>query len=129
MGKRDVYEEALSELKAEGFDPAALLTVGGYLVKMLAAWPRVTTWVERPEAGEKIVPGVYIQIGSPMHPAWEMTRIDFAGWAQLAQVGEDAIWKAWQGLARMNLIYPDNTVPDEVRRFLTLQAEDLLRIT
>ena len=127
MNKSEVYSNAVSELKAEPFNRAALLTLGGHLVKLLAVWPAVTTWAEVPDSAlDKDV--VYNEAGSPMHPAWAMTHVDFKGWAQLAQVNEDVIWNSWQGLARLNLIYPDNTLPHDVESYLLLRANDLLSV-
>ena len=117
MSKIAIYNDALADLKAQEFDGSALLTVSGYLIKLIAAWPVVTTWIETKETREGL------------HPAWGMTRFDVKEWARLAQVDEAAVWKSWQGLAKMNLIYPDNTFPDKVAKFLLLRSDDLLSLS
>ena len=120
----EMYRNMVSELKAEAFDSAALLTIGGHVTKMLAVWPRVTTWVEGLRMGG---PSAAVTISnSGLHPAWDATAIDFKQWAQLAQIDESVVWKSWQGLVRLNLIYPDNTMPAEVRKYLILRADELL---
>lgn len=111
-----VYGEALEDLKSISFDQSALLVVDGHLVKMLATWPMVTTWVEDEEAGDS------------MHQAWAMTRFDAKEWSQLARLDPEIIMKNWQTLAKLNLIYPDNSLHQKVHSFLLIKANVLLGI-
>jgi len=117
LGKLAKYLDALSELKSQPFDGTSLLVVGGHLVKLLAAWPNVTTWIEKDA------------VGSDLHPAWSMTHWDMKEWASLAHVDLEIVLNAWLGLVKANLIYPDGTFPPKVFTYLIQRADDVLDIS
>lgn len=116
MGKMQVYDSVLAELKAEPFDRVRMLVVSGDLIKILVAWPSVTRWVETPSED------------SDLHQAWNMTRWSARDWASLAHVDVEYITKSWRGIVKANLIYPDGTFPEEVRSLLEFRADQLIGV-
>lgn len=111
------FWDLLSELKSEEFDKAVTLTISDIEVRLIATWPKVTRTV----------------VGTPfknrdVHMAWNYIDFYAGEWARAALVDEDIVWKKWQGLANLKLVYPDGTYPDEVRAVLLVKADVLAKL-
>jgi hypothetical protein len=103
------FVDALDELKALGFNEAALLVVDDSMMKMIAAWPMVVrTYLVEPESG--VDPGI--------PEIWGSVSFVMQNWAALANIPEWVAWELWKTIIAHGFIYPDGTIPDKVERFL-----------
>jgi len=86
---------------ADNFQGAALLARSDTLMRLAAAWPKVKRRTpEPPPAGQEV----------DLEDLWEMTVVDFQGWAQLAQVDPLQVMEAFPVLRGNGIILPDGTL-------------------
>ena len=114
------YEEALESLKGEEFDISSLLIFDGDsvdILNMLSVWRYVSRCQQDVNVFEN---------DECVHESWRYIDFDVRDWSLLSGVREEFIWREWVKLARMKLIYPDGTCPDEVYNMLKQKAEDML---
>jgi len=95
---------------AENYEGAAILAQDPVLMRLAAAWPKVKRQLpEPPPQGQEV----------DLEDLWENTKVDFKGWAELAQVQPPQVMDGWQVLKGNQIILPDGS--------LNHLAETLLR--
>jgi hypothetical protein len=95
---------------AENYEGAAILAQDLVLMRLAAAWPKVKRLLPEPPAqGQEV----------DINALWENTKVDFKGWAELAQVQAPQVMDGWQVLKGNQIILPDGS--------LNHLAETLLR--
>lgn len=109
------YDDALSEFKEHGFDGRVLLGLSKIATKMVAAWPDVRRWRVNDPVGDK-----------RLHITWHYIMWDMTEWAILANIPDRIAWETFPRLAKMGIIYPDGTYPEEVRGYIKSEVDDLL---
>jgi len=110
-GKMADFNRALLGLKLEVFDRSGLVLIEEESLRMLAAWPLVTTWTAEFE--------------TDLPEPWNMVGWDHTEWARLAHLPLEAVLSKWRGLIDAGLIYPDNTLNPTVEKYLIERADDI----
>lgn len=108
------YDVLLGELKQEEPSSASILMLDNITCQMVLAWPNVTRRLVSSPIGNR-----------ELHPTWHYTWFDSNQWAMLAGVSVMDVFKIFNALAKMMIIYPDGTLPSVVWGFLKLQADKL----
>jgi hypothetical protein len=111
------WAEALLPYRAaddhQGFLGAALLAQDQYLFRLAAAWPRVEkTLPPEPAPGEEV----------DLEQVWRETKIDFNGWAELAQLNALAVVQGFKTLKGNCVIFPDGTLSHQAEALLKKEA-------
>ncbi|MEW6657194.1 MAG: hypothetical protein AB1424_00910 [Thermodesulfobacteriota bacterium] len=86
---------------AENYQGVALMVRDPVLMSLAAAWPQVKRELPPPPP-----PGQEVDL----EDLWRKTRIDFQGWAGLAQVEALQAIAGWQVLKGNRIILPDGTL-------------------
>jgi hypothetical protein len=86
---------------AENYHGVALMVRDHVLMRLAAAWPRVKRWLPDPPS-----PGQEVDLKA----LWEKTKIDFQGWAELAQVNAIQVMEGWKVLRGNAIILPDGSL-------------------
>ena len=98
---------------ADNFQGAALLAQDRNLLRLAATWPFVkVTPPSPPRPGEE----------RGLEAVWSNTRVDFEGWARLAQLPAVAVLAGFEALQRNRLIMPDGTLNHLVETLLQKEA-------
>jgi hypothetical protein len=108
------YDQLLAELKQEEPSSASILMMDNITCQVVLSWPNVTRRLVSSPVGNR-----------ELHPCWHYTWFDSNQWAMLAGVSVMDIFKIFNALAKMMVIYPDGTLPSVVWDFLKLQADRL----
>ncbi len=86
---------------AENYQGVALMVRDQILMRLAAAWPKVRRqFPEPPPPGQEV----------DLEVLWEKTKIDFQGWAELAQVDSLQVMEGWKVLKGNEVILPDGTL-------------------
>jgi len=85
---------------AENYEGTAILAQDPVLMRLAAAWPKVKRQLPDPP-----FPGQEVDL----EDLWENTRVDFQGWAALAQVQPPQVMDGWQVLKGNQIILPDGS--------------------
>ncbi|MBU4233904.1 MAG: hypothetical protein L6277_18000 [Desulfobacterales bacterium] len=104
---------------AENYHGVALMARDPILIRLAAAWPKVKRQLPAPPR-----PGTEVDLEA----LWEKTRVDFQGWAELAQVGLLQLLEGWQVLKGNGLIFPDGTLNHLADNFLKKEAAGKLMV-
>ncbi len=86
---------------AENYQGVALMVRDPILMSMAAAWPKVKRQLPAsPPPGQEV----------DLEALWQKTRLDFQGWAELAQVDICQVMEGWKVLRGNEMILPDGTL-------------------
>ncbi len=86
---------------AENYQGVALMVRDPVLMSLAAAWPMVKRQLpDPPPPGQEV----------DLEDLWEKTKIDFQGWAELAQVDSLQVMEGWKVLKGNEVILPDGTL-------------------
>jgi len=86
---------------AENYQGVALMVRDPVLMSLAAAWPKVRRQLpDPPPPGQE----VYLEA------LWQKTKVDFQGWAELAQVDICQVMGGWKVLRSNGIILPDGTL-------------------
>jgi hypothetical protein len=86
---------------AENYQGVALMVRDPILMSMAAAWPKVERQLpDSPPPGQEV----------DLEALWQKTRIDFQGWAELAQVDICQVMEGWKVLRGNGVILPDGSL-------------------
>ncbi|MEJ2673423.1 MAG: hypothetical protein P8168_14760 [Deltaproteobacteria bacterium] len=86
---------------AENYQGVALMVRDPVLMRLAAAWPQVKRQLpEPPPPGQEV----------DLETLWQKTRVDFQGWAELAQVEPLQVMEGWKVLRGNGVILPDGTL-------------------
>ncbi len=86
---------------AENYQGVALMVRDPILMSLAAAWPKVRRQLpEPPPPGQEV----------DLEDLWQKTKIDFQGWAELAQVDSLQVMDGWKVLKGNEIILPDGTL-------------------
>ena len=86
---------------AENYQGVALMVRDPILMSMAAAWPKVKRQLpDSPPQGQEV----------DLDTLWQKTRIDFQGWAELAQVDICQVMEGWKVLRGNGVILPDGSL-------------------
>jgi len=101
-GSPMTWSEALLVYRAaENFQGVALMARDPILLSLAAAWPMVKRQVpEPPPPGQEV----------DLETLWQNTKVDFQGWAELAQVDILQVMEGWKVLRGNDVILPDGTL-------------------
>ncbi len=86
---------------AENYQGVALMVRDPILMRLAAAWPQVKRQLPAPPS-----PGTEVNLGA----LWQKTKVDFQGWAELAQVDICQVMDGWKVLMGNGVILPDGTL-------------------
>jgi hypothetical protein len=86
---------------AENYHGVALMARDPILMRLAAAWPKV-----KRQFPDSPPPGQEVNLGT----LWQETRVDFQGWAELAQASPLQVMEGWHVLMSNNVILPDGTL-------------------
>jgi hypothetical protein len=86
---------------AENYHGAALMVRDPILMRLAAAWPKVRRQLPDPPP-----PGTAVDLEA----LWQETRVDFQGWAELAQASPLQVMESWTVLMGNGVILPDGTL-------------------
>jgi hypothetical protein len=86
---------------AENYHGVALMVRDPVLMRLAAAWPQVKRWLPEPP-----LPGQEVDLEA----LWEKTKIDFQGWAELAQVNAVQVMEGWKVLSGNGIVLPDGSL-------------------
>ena len=86
---------------AENYQGVALMVRDPILMSMAAAWAKVKRQLPDPPS-----PGNEVDL----EVLWQKTRVDFQGWAELAQVDICQVMEGWKVLMGNGVILPDGTL-------------------
>jgi hypothetical protein len=86
---------------AENYCGVALLVLDPVLMRLAAAWPQVKRQLPDPPS-----PGQEVDLEA----LWEKTKIDFRGWAELAQVNPLQVMEGWKVLRGNGIVLPDGSL-------------------
>jgi hypothetical protein len=86
---------------AENYHGVALMARDPILMRLAAAWPKV-----KRQLPDSPPPGQEVNLGT----LWQETRVDFQGWAELAQASPLQVMEGWHVLMGNNVILPDGTL-------------------
>ena len=103
---------------AENYHGVALMVRDLVLMRLAAAWPKVKRQLPAPPP-----PGTEVDLEA----LWEKTRVDFQGWAELAQVDVLQVLEGWKVLKGNVIILPDGSLNHLADNLLKKEAAgDLL---
>ena len=86
---------------AENYQGVALMVRDPILMSMAAAWPKVKRQLpDPPPPGQEV----------DLEALWQKTKIDFQGWAELAQVDICLVMEGWKVLRGNGVILPDGSL-------------------
>ena len=86
---------------AENYQGVALMVRDPILMRLAAAWPKVKRQLpDPPPPGQEV----------DLEALWQKTRVDFQGWAELAQVDICQVMDGWKVLMGNGVILPDGTL-------------------
>jgi len=86
---------------AENYQGVALMVRDPILMSMAAAWPNVKRQLpDSPPSGQEV----------DLEALWQKTKIDFQGWAELAQVDICQVMAGWIVLKGNGVILPDGSL-------------------
>ncbi len=86
---------------AENYQGVALMVRDPILMSMAAAWAKVKRQLpDPPPPGQEV----------DLEALWQKTRVDFQGWAELAQVDICQAMDGWKVLMGNGVILPDGTL-------------------
>jgi hypothetical protein len=86
---------------AENYQGVALMVRDPILMRLAAAWPKVKRQLPDPPP-----PGQEVDLDA----LWQKTKVDFQGWAELAQVDICQAMDGWKVLMGNGVILPDGTL-------------------
>ena len=86
---------------AENYHGVALMVRDPILLRLAAAWPKVRRQLPDPPP-----PGTEVDLEA----LWQETRVDFQGWAELAQASPLQVMEGWTVLMGNGVILPDGTL-------------------
>ncbi|MFZ5451504.1 MAG: hypothetical protein ACOZF2_06495 [Thermodesulfobacteriota bacterium] len=86
---------------AENYQGVALMVRDPVLMSLAAAWPKVRRQLPDPPP-----PGQEVDLEN----LWEKTKIDFQGWAELAQADALQVMEGWKVLKGNEIILPDGSL-------------------
>jgi hypothetical protein len=86
---------------AENYHGVALMVRDPILMRLAAAWPKVKRQLPAPPP-----PGNEVDL----EVLWQKTKVDFQGWAELAQVDICQAMDGWRVLMGNGVILPDGTL-------------------
>jgi len=86
---------------AENYQGVALMVRDPILMSMAAAWAKVKRQLPDPPP-----PGNEVDL----EVLWQKTRVDFQGWAELAQMDICQVIEGWKVLMGNGVILPDGTL-------------------
>jgi len=86
---------------AENYHGVALMVRDPILMRLAAAWPKVRRQLPDPPP-----PGTAVDLEA----LWQETRVDFQGWAELAQASPLLVMEGWTVLMGNGVILPDGTL-------------------
>ena len=86
---------------AENYHGVALMVRDPILMRLAAAWPKVRRQLPDPPP-----PGTAVDLEA----LWQETRVDFQGWAELAQASPLLVMEGWKVLMGNGVILPDGTL-------------------
>jgi hypothetical protein len=86
---------------AENYQGVALMVRDPILMRLAAAWPKVKRQLPAPPP-----PGHEVDLEA----LWQKTKVDFQGWAELAQVDICQIMEGYKVLKGNFIILPDGTL-------------------
>jgi len=103
---------------AENYHGVALMVRDRILLALAASWPQVKRQLPGPPH-----PGQEVDLGA----LWQKTKVDFQGWAELAQVDVLQAIEGWKVLKGNGVILPDGTLNHLADNLLKKEAAgDLL---
>lgn len=110
--KIERYEEELMAFKSEGFDAAAILLVDDVAIRVIAVWPHIVRSIEDAPVGSDV---------------WGYVNFDISEWMHLADTGLTGFdfGELVDRLKTLRLIYPDGTLPEEVRQHIIYRLSAL----
>jgi hypothetical protein len=86
---------------AENYQGVALMVRDPILMRLAAAWPQVKRHLtDPPPSGQEV----------DLVDLWQKTRVDFQGWAELAQVDGLQVMEGWKVLKGNGVILPDGSL-------------------
>jgi len=98
---------------ADNFQGAALVAQDRNLLRLAAVWPLVKkTLPDPPGLGEAV----------DLETIWAQAKVDFRGWAELAQMSSSVILSGFKVLKGNRLILPDGTLNHLVETLLQKEA-------
>jgi len=86
---------------AENYHGVALMVRDPILMRLAAAWPQVKRQLPDPPPPDQEV---------DLEALWQKTKVDFQGWAELAQANPLQVLDGWQVLKGNGVILPDGTM-------------------
>jgi len=86
---------------AENYHGVALMVRDPILMRLAAAWPQV-----RRQLPDLTPPGQEVDLEA----LWQKTKVDFLGWAELAQMDICQVMEGWKVLRGNGVILPDGTL-------------------
>jgi len=86
---------------AENYHGVALMVRDPILMRLAAAWPQVKRQLPDPPP-----PGTEVDLGA----LWQKTKVDFQGWAELAQVDICQVIEGFKVLKGNFIVLPDGTL-------------------
>jgi len=102
---------------AENYQGVALMVRDPILMSLAAAWPKVKRQLpDAPSLGQEV----------DLEALWQKTKVDFQGWAELAQVEALQVINGWQVLKGNGVILPDGTLNHLADNVLKKQAAGTL---
>jgi len=103
LGRSKVsWDNALLIYRAvENYHGVALMARDPILMRLAAAWPKVKRQLPAPPPPVKEV---------DLEALWQKTKVDFQGWAELAQVDICQVIEGWKVLMGNGVILPDGTL-------------------
>jgi hypothetical protein len=102
---------------AENYQGVALMVRDPILMSLAAAWPKVKRqFPDAPPPGQEV----------DLEALWQKTKVDFQGWAELAQVDALQVINGWQVLKGNGVILPDGTLNHLADNVLKKQAAGTL---
>ncbi len=85
----------------ENYHGVALIVRDSVLMRLAAAWPQVKRQLpDPPSQGQEV----------DLEALWEKTKIDFQGWAELAQVNAVQVMEGWKVLRGNGIVLPDGSL-------------------
>jgi hypothetical protein len=107
-GQQNLGEDSMSwqdalliHRAAENYQGVALMLRDPVLMRLAAAWPQVKRQLpDPPPSGQEV----------DLEDLWQKTRVDFQGWAELAQVDSLQVMEGWKVLKGNGVILPDGTL-------------------
>jgi hypothetical protein len=98
---------------SDNFQGAALVAQDHNLLRLAAVWPLVKrTLPDPPGPGEAV----------DLETIWGETKVDFRGWAELAQISSSVVLSGFKVLKGNRLILPDGTLNHLVETLLQKEA-------